>query len=60
MPALAKYAPEVDARQVVNAGATNFRALVPEESLAGVLNAFNKALTSTFASLACMVLKLNY
>ncbi|RFU26308.1 hypothetical protein B7463_g10033, partial [Scytalidium lignicola] len=47
-PALAKYAPEVDAVKVIEAGATEFRSIVPKESVAGVINAFSHALTTTF------------
>jgi len=48
LPALAKFAPEVDAVGVASAGATDFRSIVPPNSIPGVLDAFNEALTKTF------------
>ncbi|KAL2164961.1 hypothetical protein VTH06DRAFT_257 [Thermothelomyces fergusii] len=58
---LAKSAPEVDARVVLEAGATNIRKLVTAEQLPRVLVAYNKALTQMFylpaasSALACLV-----
>lgn len=49
-PALAKFAPEADARRVVSVGATNFRTVVPEASMPGVILAYNQALTAIFVS----------
>jgi hypothetical protein len=48
---LGKYAPEVDASKVLNAGATNFRSVVPASSVPGVIIAYNHALTTTFVSI---------
>lgn len=50
LPALKKFAPEVDAAKVASAGATDFKSVVPVSSIPGVLDAFNKALTTTFVS----------
>lgn len=47
-PALAKFAPDADARRVVSVGATNFRTVVPEASVKGVVLAYNQALTAVF------------
>lgn len=47
---LAEHAPGVDARSVLSAGATNIRGLVSAEQLAGLLVAYNKALTQMFVS----------
>lgn len=54
-PALARFAPEVNSAEVANAGATDFRSIVPASSVPGVLNAFNETLTVTFVSPACLV-----
>lgn len=54
LPALARFAPEVDAAMVSKAGATDFRSIVPASSIPGVLNAFNETLTVTFVSPACL------
>jgi hypothetical protein len=43
-----KYAPEVDPRVVIGAGATFVRQVVPAESLPGVLEAYTKAITGAF------------
>jgi hypothetical protein len=50
-PALQSFAPNVRADEVINAGATNIRAVIPAAELAGVLLAYNRALTQTFVSL---------
>ena len=46
--ALHKYAPEVDAAAVINAGATGFRAIVDKSSLHGVIQAYSEALSHVF------------
>ncbi|KAI4234992.1 MAG: hypothetical protein LQ349_003444 [Xanthoria aureola] len=48
LPALRDLAPELDARQVVGLGATNFRSVVPEDSVPHVVAAYNRALTRNF------------
>lgn len=50
VPALQLYAPGVDPKVVVSAGATRVGDLVPQDQLPGVLLAANKALTQTFVS----------
>lgn len=45
---LHRYAPEVDAGAVINAGATGFRALVGKSSLDGVILAYNQAVSHVF------------
>ncbi|KAK3897143.1 major facilitator superfamily domain-containing protein [Staphylotrichum tortipilum] len=58
---LAEHAPGVDARMVIDAGATNIRELVSSEDLAGLLVAYNKSLTQMFylpaacSALACVL-----
>jgi len=52
-PALAHFAPEVDAKAVFAVGATAFRSVVPEESVPGVILAYNQALTRVFVSPFC-------
>ncbi|CAG8954324.1 hypothetical protein HYFRA_00005947 [Hymenoscyphus fraxineus] len=47
-PALALFAPEVDAARVIEVGTTAFRTVVAEESWPGVIQAYNKAITATF------------
>lgn len=47
---LAKSAPDVDPRMVLDAGATNIRGLVMAEQLPGLLVAYNKALARMFVS----------
>lgn len=47
---LEKYAPEINPRLILGAGATNFRSIVPASSLSGVILAYNRALTTTFVS----------
>lgn len=49
--ALERFAPEVSAQVLINAGATNVRTVVPAAELDGVLLAYNRALTETFVSL---------
>ncbi|KAI4218228.1 MAG: hypothetical protein L6R36_009065, partial [Xanthoria steineri] len=48
LPALRDLAPELDARQVVGLGATDFRSVVPEDSVPRVVAAYNRALTRNF------------
>jgi hypothetical protein len=48
--ALLKYAPEVDVQAVLSVGATDFRSVVRPESVAGVMLAYNKAITTVFVS----------
>lgn len=43
-----KYAKNVDPAVIIGAGATNIRAVTPPEALAGVLEAYNVAVTRTF------------
>lgn len=43
-----KYAPDVDPRVVITAGATFVRQVVPAASLQGVLEAYTKAITGAF------------
>ncbi|PHH93070.1 hypothetical protein CDD83_1355 [Cordyceps sp. RAO-2017] len=45
---LAEYAPKVDAQVVFAAGATGIRSVIAPESLAGVVHAFNSALSNCF------------
>lgn len=45
---LAKYAPTVDAAQVVSAGATAFRELVNSAQLPGVLHAYTASIDQVF------------
>lgn len=45
---LAKYAPTVDAAQVVNAGATAFRELVSSAQLPGILHAYAASVDQVF------------
>ena len=54
---LPKYAPGVDPKLVARAGATKLRQIVPPEMLPGVLEGFNKALTTAFVlpvAVACL------
>ncbi len=51
LPALRDLAPELDARQVVALGATNFPSVVPEDSVPHVVAAYNRALTRNFVHL---------
>jgi hypothetical protein len=46
--ALHKYAPEVDAGAVINAGATGFRAIVDKSSVEGVSLAYSQAVSHVF------------
>jgi hypothetical protein len=55
LPALAKFAPEVDAERVAGAGATDFGSVVPASSVPGVILAYNEALITTVVSLASLV-----
>ena len=43
-----QYAPGVDANEILSVGATNFRTVVPDSAVPGVILAYNKALTSIF------------
>lgn len=49
-PALSKYAPSVEARSVLDSGATGFRAVIPADQLPNVLTAYNDALVKVFVS----------
>jgi hypothetical protein len=55
--ALAIYAPEVDAAAVIATGATNFRTVVGESSVDGVVSAYNKAITTTLVLLSMSELR---
>ena len=48
LPALADLVPEVDAKKIARVGATNFRSVIPQSSLLGVVLAYNKAVVTTF------------
>ena len=49
-----KLAPRVNPQMVIAAGATHVREVVPKESLPGVLEAYNRAVTSSFIlAIAC-------
>ncbi|MCJ1405112.1 hypothetical protein MMC11_008338 [Xylographa trunciseda] len=48
VPALHAYAPSVDPQDIINAGATNVRAVIAPKDLGGVLLAYNAALTHVF------------
>ncbi|KAL1860425.1 hypothetical protein Daus18300_009198 [Diaporthe australafricana] len=45
LTALIKYTPEVNPPDVLSAGATNFREVLPTEVLSGVIRSYNNALT---------------
>lgn len=47
-PALATFAPEVDAEKIIRVSATSFRTFVPESSVPKVIMAYCKTLTTTF------------
>ncbi|KAH8805652.1 efflux pump [Xylogone sp. PMI_703] len=47
-PALHKFAPNVDPQIVITAGATGFRAVVPESALPGILKAYCLAISHAF------------
>ncbi|KAF2734797.1 putative MFS transporter [Polyplosphaeria fusca] len=49
-PALRRYAPNVDAESVIHAGATEVFKMIGAEDRAGVILAYNHALTLTFVS----------
>ncbi|KAL1607653.1 hypothetical protein SLS60_002588 [Paraconiothyrium brasiliense] len=58
-----RYAPEVDPRTVINAGATYVRMVVPVEYLASVLEAYTKAITTAMAlsiAAACVAALVSY
>ncbi|KAL8645568.1 MAG: hypothetical protein Q9226_007242 [Calogaya cf. arnoldii] len=48
LPALKDFAPELEARRVIEMGAANFRSAVPKESVPHVVSAYNRALTRNF------------
>ncbi|OBT72658.1 hypothetical protein VF21_08577 [Pseudogymnoascus sp. 05NY08] len=48
LSALAKYAPGVDAKKVVEAGATAIKTVVKPEQVAGVIEAYNHAINRNF------------
>ena len=50
-PALATFAPDVDAEKVISVGATSYKTVVSKSSVPEVILAYNKALTTTFVSL---------
>jgi len=50
-PALARYAPDVDAQKLLAVGATNFRSVVDGADVGRVVQAYNLALTRVFVSL---------
>lgn len=45
---LKKFAPEVDVSDVLNAGSTNFKSVIDQASIPGVIQAYNNALTTAF------------
>ncbi|KAF2725401.1 MFS transporter [Polychaeton citri CBS 116435] len=45
---LRRVVPQMDPLQIIGAGATNIKKMVPAESLGGVLEVYNDALVSTF------------
>jgi hypothetical protein len=49
-PALKKFAPEVDVTELLKVGATNFRSVVSEQDVGGVVQAYNLALSRVFVS----------
>jgi hypothetical protein len=58
--ALRKFAPEVSAQTVAAAGATEFRHLIPEASVQGVIKAYNESVSHVFwiaagCGVACFV-----
>lgn len=48
LAALPKYAPNVDPRVVIQAGATGFRKVVPEHDIPGVLLAYSEGIRQVF------------
>jgi hypothetical protein len=48
LSALAKYAPDVDAKKVVEAGATAIKTVVKPAQVAGVIEAYNHAINRNF------------
>lgn len=54
LTALIKYPPEVNPADVLSAGATDFRDVLPAEVLLGVILSYNIALTRTFVVSAGM------
>jgi MFS family permease len=57
MQGLAQAVPELDAANLVEAGPTMIRALVPEHALPAVLKVYNTAITQTFyVAVACAAL----
>ncbi|CAK7217353.1 hypothetical protein SCUCBS95973_003120 [Sporothrix curviconia] len=51
-PALAKYAPTVDAATVINTGVTDLRSVFPASQIQGVIVAYNKALVDVYVKMA--------
>lgn len=51
---LRKQAPSVDARAVIKAGATGFRAIVPQGSLHAVVLAYSNSVNQTFRLVAAL------
>jgi hypothetical protein len=47
---LKKYAPDIDAQVVIDAGATDVRKLVPPAEMPGFLEAYNLAIADMFVS----------
>ena len=50
-PALRQYTPRIDPADIINAGATSVRGVIPAAELGGVLLAYNSALTRVFVGL---------
>ncbi|KJK79802.1 hypothetical protein H634G_04041 [Metarhizium anisopliae BRIP 53293] len=51
---LAELAPNLDPREVIDAGATGFRRVVPKDDVAAVVLSYNEALTVTYRAAAVM------
>jgi hypothetical protein len=51
-PALEIFSPGVDAQTVLSVGATAFRSVVSPEEVAGVVLAYNRAISRAFVSFA--------
>jgi len=59
--ALRKFAPEVSSEAVAAAGATDFRHLIPKDSVQGVIEAYSESVSNVFyiaagCAVACFVL----
>lgn len=50
VPSLIKYAPNIDPALVIHSGGTTLRSIVSAADLAGVLRAYDAAITNTFVS----------